>query len=145
MSSSRKANYTPKRDQDTFEELSSKLTADLRAHVRFMVRFQVLNSQKRSRVWSNAMGYAQADYPVLSDDWKKMAEQIGRIGDITEMVGGILYFVTISRFICLGTSLADSTPHVPTGAIAAEAAGRDAVGVRGDCTQVRIGVRFRVP
>ncbi|TYZ61487.1 hypothetical protein PybrP1_008950 [[Pythium] brassicae (nom. inval.)] len=62
MSTSRKAHYAPKREQDTFEELSSKLTADLRAHVRFM-----------------------ADYPVLSDDWNKMAEQIGRIGDITEM------------------------------------------------------------
>ncbi|GAB9467956.1 hypothetical protein Gpo141_00005284 [Globisporangium polare] len=62
MSSSRKANYAPKREQDSFEELSGKLTADLRNHVRFM-----------------------ADYPVLSDDWTQMAEQIGRIGDITEM------------------------------------------------------------
>uniref|UniRef100_K3X8B5 Uncharacterized protein n=1 Tax=Globisporangium ultimum (strain ATCC 200006 / CBS 805.95 / DAOM BR144) TaxID=431595 RepID=K3X8B5_GLOUD len=62
MSSARKANYAPKRERDTFEELSGKLTADLRTHVRFM-----------------------ADYPVLSDDWNQMAEQIGRIGDITEM------------------------------------------------------------
>lgn len=38
MSSSRKANYAPKREQDSFEELSGKLTADLRNHVRFMVR-----------------------------------------------------------------------------------------------------------
>lgn len=42
MSSSRKANYAPKREQDSFEELSSKLTADLRAHVRFMVRLASL-------------------------------------------------------------------------------------------------------
>lgn len=44
MSSSRKAHYAPKRDQDTFEELSGKLTADLRAHVRFMVRLALLRS-----------------------------------------------------------------------------------------------------
>lgn len=38
MSSSRKGNYAPKRDAgDSFEELSAKLTADLRNHVRFMV------------------------------------------------------------------------------------------------------------
>ncbi|KAH7484221.1 hypothetical protein PRIC1_003520 [Phytophthora ramorum] len=63
MSSSRKHHYVPKREAtDSFEELSAKLTADLRNHVRFM-----------------------ADYPVLSDDWIQMAEQIGRIGHITEM------------------------------------------------------------
>lgn len=60
---SRKHHYVPKREAtDSFEELSAKLTADLRNHVRFM-----------------------ADYPVLSDDWIQMAEQIGRIGHITEM------------------------------------------------------------
>ncbi|KAG7400498.1 hypothetical protein PHYBOEH_005526 [Phytophthora boehmeriae] len=63
MSSARKHHYAPKREaNDSFEELSAKLTADLRNHVRFM-----------------------ADYPVLSDDWIQMAEQIGRIGNITEM------------------------------------------------------------
>lgn len=38
MASARKATYAPKRENDTFEELSGKLTADLRNHVRFMVR-----------------------------------------------------------------------------------------------------------
>lgn len=39
MSSARKGNYAPKRGAgDSFEELSAKLTADLRNHVRFMVR-----------------------------------------------------------------------------------------------------------
>ncbi|KUF89410.1 hypothetical protein AM588_10002324 [Phytophthora nicotianae] len=60
---SRKHHYVPKKEaSDSFEELSAKLTADLRNHVRFM-----------------------ADYPVLSDDWIQMAEQIHRIGNITEM------------------------------------------------------------
>ncbi|KAF1777224.1 hypothetical protein GQ600_23001 [Phytophthora cactorum] len=60
---SRKHHYVPKKEaSDSFEELSAKLTADLRNHVRFM-----------------------ADYPVLSDDWIQMAEQINRIGNITEM------------------------------------------------------------
>ncbi|KAF1330332.1 hypothetical protein FI667_g5034, partial [Globisporangium splendens] len=67
MSSARKANYVPKRDNDTFEELSGKLTADLRNHVRFA-----------------------SDYPVLSDEWNQMAEQIGRIGDTTEMTKYLL-------------------------------------------------------
>lgn len=62
MSGARKVNYASRCETDSFEELSAKLTADLRNHVRFM-----------------------ADYPVLSDDWIQMAEQIGRIGEITEM------------------------------------------------------------
>ncbi|GLD98493.1 hypothetical protein PINS_up007190 [Pythium insidiosum] len=63
MASGRRSNYASRCETDSFEELSAKLTADLRNHVRFM-----------------------ADYPVLSDDWMQMAEQIGRIGEITEMV-----------------------------------------------------------
>ncbi|CEG36670.1 uncharacterized protein PHALS_03338 [Plasmopara halstedii] len=60
---SRKLHYAPKKEtSDSFGELSAKLTTDLRNHVRFM-----------------------ADYPVLSDEWIRMAEQIGRIGHITEM------------------------------------------------------------
>ncbi|KAJ0410216.1 hypothetical protein P43SY_002548 [Pythium insidiosum] len=62
MASGRRSNYASRCENDSFEELSAKLTADLRNHVRFM-----------------------ADYPVLSDDWMQMAEQIGRIGEITEM------------------------------------------------------------
>ncbi|TMW63083.1 hypothetical protein Poli38472_005701 [Pythium oligandrum] len=62
MAAARKNNYSSRCENDAFEELSAKLTADLRNHVRFM-----------------------ADYPVLSDDWIQMAEQIGRIGEITEM------------------------------------------------------------
>lgn len=60
---SRKLQYAPKKAaSDSFGELSAKLTADLRNHVRFI-----------------------ANYPVLSDDWIRMADQISRIGHITEM------------------------------------------------------------
>lgn len=38
MSTARKGNYAPRHETDSFEELSAKLTADLRSHVRFMVR-----------------------------------------------------------------------------------------------------------
>lgn len=97
MSSSRKAHYAPKREQDSFEELSGKLTADLRNHVRFMVRHCLMEllGLKWLSVFNRLMCVAlfidtiQADYPVLSDDWNQMAEQIGRIGDITEMVGNL--------------------------------------------------------
>lgn len=44
MSSARKGNYAPRRETDSFEELSAKLTADLRSHVRFMVRDRALES-----------------------------------------------------------------------------------------------------
>jgi hypothetical protein len=37
MSAARKTNYASRSDVDAFEELSAKLTADLRNHVRFMV------------------------------------------------------------------------------------------------------------
>jgi hypothetical protein len=37
MSAARKNNYASRSDVDAFEELSAKLTADLRNHVRFMV------------------------------------------------------------------------------------------------------------
>jgi len=93
MSSARKGNYAPKRDAgDSFEELSAKLTADLRNHVRFMVCRCVLDEpgvlwERPTDQWRRVRALTdQADYPVLSDDWITMAEQIGRIGDITEMV-----------------------------------------------------------
>lgn len=48
MSSARKGNYAPRRETDSFEELSAKLTADLRSHVRFMVRGLL---RRRRSVW----------------------------------------------------------------------------------------------
>lgn len=84
----------------------------------------------------------QADYPVLSDDWNKMAEQIGRIGDITEMVGCCcIALCTVVSESCRLTANSRTRPAcillLETGALTAQAAGRDAVGVRGDRVEVR--------
>ncbi|OQS07911.1 hypothetical protein THRCLA_00094 [Thraustotheca clavata] len=59
---SRLGRYEKSSDADSIERLSSKLTADLRNHVRFM-----------------------ADYPILSDEWKEMAKNMTRFGEISEM------------------------------------------------------------
>jgi hypothetical protein len=67
----------------------------------------------------------QADYPVLSDDWIKMAEQIGRIGEITEMVSVVkrstddLHAAQVAYVALM--SIGAKTP---------EGQGCDAVGVR---------------
>lgn len=50
-------------DNDELEELSNRLTVDLRTHIRYL-----------------------NDYPLLSDEWNKMAKGLGRIGNICEMV-----------------------------------------------------------
>lgn len=58
----RKVSYESKSDVDSIEELSKKLTADLRKHIR-----------------------ALGPYPVLTDKWNAMATSLGRIASISEM------------------------------------------------------------
>ncbi|KAG9404084.1 hypothetical protein AC1031_005622 [Aphanomyces cochlioides] len=56
------ARYEKPSDVDSLERLSQKLTADLRNHIRYM-----------------------GDYPVLSIEWKEMAANMMRFGEISEM------------------------------------------------------------
>lgn len=49
-------------DNDNLEELSNRLTQDLRAHIRYL-----------------------NDYPIFSVEWNQMAQGLGRIGNICEM------------------------------------------------------------
>ncbi|KAF0693122.1 Aste57867_15868 [Aphanomyces stellatus] len=58
----RVARYEKTCDVDSLEKLSQKLTADLRNHIRFL-----------------------GDYPVLSNEWKEMAHNMRRFGEISEM------------------------------------------------------------
>ncbi|OQS00783.1 hypothetical protein ACHHYP_02700 [Achlya hypogyna] len=59
---SRLGRYEKSSDADGIEKLSAKLTADLRSHIRFL-----------------------GDYPILSEEWKEMANNMTRFGEISEM------------------------------------------------------------
>ncbi|KAF0754353.1 hypothetical protein AaE_005366 [Aphanomyces astaci] len=59
---SRVTRYAKTADVDSLEKLSLKLTADLRNHIRFL-----------------------GDYPVLSAEWREMARNMMRFGEISEM------------------------------------------------------------
>ncbi|ETV97621.1 hypothetical protein, variant [Aphanomyces invadans] len=59
---SRVSRYERTAGVDSLEKLSQKLTADLRNHIRFL-----------------------GDYPVLSTEWKEMAHNMKRFGEISEM------------------------------------------------------------
>lgn len=55
--------YESKSDIDSIEQLSKKLTGDLRKHIRSL-----------------------GPYPVLSDKWCNMADSLARIANISDMV-----------------------------------------------------------
>ncbi|KDO27061.1 hypothetical protein SPRG_07772 [Saprolegnia parasitica CBS 223.65] len=59
---SRLGRYEKSSDADGIEKLTAKLTADLRNHIRFL-----------------------GDYPILSTEWKEMARNMTRFGEISEM------------------------------------------------------------
>lgn len=62
MSLPKEMKYMTSSDNDDLEQLSNRLTQDLRAHIRYL-----------------------NDYPIFSVEWNQMAQGLGRIGNICEM------------------------------------------------------------
>jgi hypothetical protein len=87
--------YEPKNDMDDLEQMSIKLSADLRKNIRALVsslsallQLDVLYKMlHRGRYLTHLLPSicSQASYPVLSDNWCGMADMLGRIAAITEM------------------------------------------------------------
>ena len=103
--------YASRSDGDSIEELSKRLTADLRRHIRSLViprhwrqmlccgsvgcRVPWLFLPARSSHCATLTAPArQGACAILSEEWNEVADVLARIADIAQMVG--TFFMTVS-------------------------------------------------
>ena len=75
--------YSAKESVDDLEALSERLTADLRKHIRAMVRHDTYFICNQ---YFKLFSFLQGNFPILSDQWCEMADVLGRIAHVSEMV-----------------------------------------------------------
>lgn len=81
----RLGSYSSRADVDTIEELSKRLTADLRKHIRALVRRSTPFCPPSFSVGAH-VSLPQGPCDVLSERWIEVGDCLGRVASISQMV-----------------------------------------------------------